>query len=113
MHDNTWWGFQDDTFTEKYGSWAEWAWKQTPDVKVRLFLNRAPVESTMNKKFPERMTRNLPEGISFDSSFWVAGDYLFMIQTRERPHYLVEINDTVLARNQRELFKGLWELAKV
>jgi hypothetical protein len=34
-----------------------------------------------------------------------------MAQTRVRPHYLVEINDELLARNQRELFKGLWALA--
>ena len=35
-------------------------------------------------------------------------EYLIMAQTRVRPHYLVEIHDAVLARNQLQLFKGLW-----
>jgi biotin operon repressor len=113
LSDNIWWGFQDDSFTEKYGEFIEWSWKHSPkDLKVRFFANNAPVEREMGKKFSERSLKQLPTGINFDSCFWVAGDFLFMVQTRVRPHYLVEINDAVLARNQRELFKGLWGLAK-
>lgn len=112
-YDNTWWGFQDDSFTEKYGKFIEWSWKHSPkDLQVHFFANNAPVEKEMGKKFSERSLKELPSGINFDSSFWVAGDYIFMVQTRERPHYLVEINDAVLARNQRELFKGLWSAVK-
>lgn len=112
-HDTTWWGFQDDSFTEKYGKWIEWAWKHSPDgLRVKLFLNNVPLEKEMGKKYIERDTKKLPTDVHFDSSFWVAGDYLLMAQTRERPHYLVEICDTVLARNQRELLKGLWSAVK-
>jgi len=111
-YDNTWWGFQDDSFTDRYGKWIDWCWKQTPEVKTRLFLNNVLIEKEMGKKYTERNAKQLPSGVQFDSSFWVVGDYLLMAQTRMRPHYLVEIYDEVLARNQRALFKGLWGLAR-
>ena len=31
-----------------------------------------------------------------------------MIITNQQPHYLVEIHDTALAHNLREVFKGIW-----
>lgn len=108
-HDDTWWGFQDNTFTETYDAWIDWCWRQTPEVKTRLFLNEVQIEQQMGKKYTERNAKPLPSGVHFDSSFWVVGDYLLMAQTRVRPHYLVVIHDAVLARNQRSLFKGLWD----
>lgn len=112
-YDNTWWGFQDDSFTEKYGKWIEWTWKHSPaGLKAKLFLNNVPVEQEMGKRHVDRNTKQLPSGVHFDSSFWAVGDYLLMAQTRQRPHYLVEIHDEVLARNQRALFKGLWDEVK-
>lgn len=112
QNDNTWWGFQDDLFTEKYEKWISWAWKQNADAVIKLFLNDVPLEKKMTTKYTRRDMKKLPGGIHFDSSFLVAGDYLLMVQTRERPHYLVEIHDTLLARNQRELLKGLWDSVK-
>lgn len=114
LYDNTWWGFQDNSFTEKYEKWIEWAWKHSPEgLKIKFFFNNVPLEREMSKKYKQsRDTKVLPKGITFDSSFWAFGDYLLMVQTRERPHYLVEINDVVLARNQRQLFKGLWDSVK-
>jgi hypothetical protein len=32
-----------------------------------------------------------------------------MVVTNKRPHYLVEIHDQVLARNQREVYKRIWQ----
>ena len=109
--DKTWWGFHDNSFTENYGDWIDWSWKQYPNVFVRFFTNESKVEQDMKKKHSERLVKSLPAGTTFDSSLWIAGDYILMVQTRVRPHYLVEIYDEVLARNQRELFKGLWNLA--
>lgn len=111
-HGNIWWGFQDDSFTSLYGEWIDWCWKRAPEsLAVRFFSNGSNVEEEMNKKYPTRVVKPLPSGTNFDSCLWVAGDYLLMAQTRMRPHYLVEIHDEVLARNQRELFKALWESA--
>lgn len=113
--DNVWRGFQDNTFTEKYEEWIEWTWRQPgqESLGVEFFMNKSSVEEKLHKKHPTRCMKLLPQGVSFDSSFWVTGEYLIMTQTKVRPHYLVEIHDEVLARNQRELFKGLWNAVKV
>jgi sugar-specific transcriptional regulator TrmB len=112
-HGNMWRGFQDDSFTSVYADWIEWTWQQ--DVQktlgVEFFVNDATIESSFKAKYATRNMKTLPHGISFDSSFWITGEYLIMAQTRVRPHYLVEIHDAVLARNQLQLFKGLWQLA--
>jgi len=107
--DNTWWGYIDSSFTREYKEWIHWTWKHGPKgQKVNFFANASAVEAEVSAKHPERITRALPEGQEFDSSFWVIGDYVLMTQSRERPHYLVEIHDAVFARNQRQLFKNLW-----
>lgn len=110
--DNTWRGFQDDSFTRRYEKWIDWTWKYSNEnIRAEFFFNRAEIEQKLFKKHPSRKMRVLPKTVNFDSSFWVAGEYLVMVQTRVRPHYLVEIHDAVLTRNQRELFKALWALA--
>lgn len=110
--DNTWRGFQDDSFTSRYEKWIDWTWKFSKEnIRAEIFFNQAEVEQKLFEKHPSRKMRVLPKTVTFDSNFWVAGEYLIMVQTQVRPHYLVEIHDAVLARNQRELFKGLWALA--
>ncbi|HEY4515221.1 MAG TPA: helix-turn-helix domain-containing protein [Candidatus Paceibacterota bacterium] len=108
-YDNTWWGYHDNSYTEKYGEVIKWMWKVgSKDLKVRFLTNKADVETEMSKLFPERLTK-VWAGQEFDTSLWAIGDFVIMAQTRVRPHYLVEINDPVLARNQRNLFAGIWE----
>lgn len=110
--DNTWRGFQDDSFTSRYEKWIDWTWKYSKEnIRAEFFFNQAEVEQKLFEKHQSRKMRILPKTVNFDSNFWVAGEYLIMVQTRVRPHYLVEIHDAVLARNQRELFKALWQLA--
>ncbi|MDO8565766.1 MAG: helix-turn-helix domain-containing protein [Candidatus Moranbacteria bacterium] len=112
QRDNTWWGYHDHTFTESYSKYVDWLWKHGPrNQKVRFFTNEAMIEEKMRKKYPERQYKILPAENNFDSSFWIIGDYVIMGQTRNRPHYLVEIHDPLLARNQRELFKVFWTMA--
>lgn len=110
---NIWRGFQDDSFTSHYEKWIEWTWKQPVQktLQVEFFLNEASIERLLKERHPTRNMKALPGGVNFDSSFWVTGEYLIMAQTRIRPHYLVEIHDEVLARNQLALFQGLWQLA--
>jgi len=113
QRDNTWWGYIDSSFTREYKEWIHWTWKHGPKgQKVNFFANASDVEAEVSAQHPERITRTLPEGQEFDSSFWVVGDYVLMTQSRERPHYMVEIHDAVFARNQRQLFKNLWGVVK-
>lgn len=109
---NIWWGYQDDSFTANYMAWLLWAVKNgSASIEIRSFFNDIPLEHEMGASFPMRKMKIMPKGIAFDTSYWVAGDYILMAQTKTHPHYLVEIHDAVLARNQRELFKALWQLA--
>ncbi len=112
-NDNVWRGFQDDSFTIRYEKWIEWTWTHSvqKNLRVEFFLNQAKIEQDLYRKHPTRHMKSLPDNISFDASFWVSGEYLIMVQTRVHPHYLVEIHDAVLARNQQALFQGLWVLA--
>lgn len=106
--DGTWWGYIDSSFTKEYQKWIDWTWVHGPkEQKVRFLSNEHKAEDELSNKYPERQRKILKENI-FDSSLWVIGDYVLMTQARERPHYLVEINDAVFARNQRQLFKMLW-----
>lgn len=49
---------------------------------------------------------------NFSSSFWIAGDFIIMIYTQNRPFYLIEIYNPVMAHNLREVFKNLWKEIK-
>ncbi|HVX90142.1 MAG TPA: helix-turn-helix domain-containing protein [Candidatus Paceibacterota bacterium] len=112
----TWWGFQDHTFVEQFGDWIEWYWKQFPEtVDLKLLSNRAESEVEFGSKVRENITtkRNIKfwgEAANFLSTTWIIGDYLVMINTRNKPFYLVEIHDALMAHDQREVFKNLWPL---
>ena len=109
---NIWWGYQDDSFTTHYMEWLLWAAKTgSTSIEIRSFFNDIPLEHGMRSTFSMRKMKVMPKGVAFDTSYWVVGDYILMAQTKSHPHYLVEIHDAVLARNQRELFKALWQMA--
>jgi hypothetical protein len=46
---------------------------------------------------------------SFTASNMVLGDYILYIAANEKPYYMIEIHDRVMAHNLRETFKMLWE----
>lgn len=115
--DFTWWGFQDHSLVEHYEKWIMWTWNtkeyQDPRIKAKLLSNASNIEKKMEKKLSrtKRDIRFLPS-MDFTSSMWVAGPYLVMAVTRERPFYLFEIHDATLAHNMREVFKKLWSLTE-
>lgn len=110
----TWWGFQDHTFVEHYGGWIEWygeRWDERMDLK--FLSNRASTEvdfAKKNKHLSRRKIKFWGEALDFYSSTWILGDYVIMINTRNHPFYLVEIHDKMMAHDQREVFKNLWEM---
>lgn len=103
------WGFQDASFVKHYEKWIDWYWEKSgvPQVDLRLLSNES-AEVIKRKKFPRRLIKFWKGGTDFTATTWIMGDYVAMIITSQRPHYLVEIHDTVLAHNMRELFKGIW-----
>jgi hypothetical protein len=113
--DGVWWGFQDHTFFESYEDWIHSTWK-TPEAqgcKGHIVSNVSEIERKMMRKYPKEM-RNVRSimGMKFQSTLWVAGEYVVMIMTHVRPHYLYEIHDPLMAANLREVCKTLWKEAR-
>lgn len=46
---------------------------------------------------------------SFTGTQAVVGDYIIYIMTHEKPYYMIEIHDRVMAHNARATFKILWD----
>ncbi len=109
-HDGIWWGFQDHTFVEHYEKWIDWYWEKGSDKKTSLkLLSNEKAEAIKGKKFERRQISFWSQSHNFKTTTWILGDYVVMISTGQRPHYLVEIHDSVLAHDQREIFKGIWK----
>lgn len=107
----TWWGYQDHDFVEKYRDWIVWFWDQAPEpINLKLFSNDSEIESQMaGEQIDRREIRFWDGDNDFTGSQWIVGAYIIMIVTSQKPAYLVEIHDSVMAHNMREVFKRMWE----
>ena len=103
-------GFQDHTLVEKFEKWIDWSWDKTPkNMGLKLLTNQSDVENKMkSKKYSDRRQIKFLDNTQFTASQWVSGSYTIFVQTKQKPYYLVEINDSVIAHNLRELFKSIW-----
>lgn len=112
--DKTWWGFQDHSLVEKFEKWIDWSWKKAPkDVDLKLLTNESDIEKKMAvKEYKSRREMKFLDDKNFTATQWVIGEYVVFIMTKQRPFYLVEIHDSVIAHNSRELFKDIWEKTK-
>lgn len=110
QYDGIWWGFQDHTFVQHYEDWIDWYWQtgSQPTTKLKLLSNEV-AEQIKKKKFERRQIRFWTESHNFQATTWILGDFVVMIVTNQRPHYLVEVHDAVLAHDMREVFKGIWK----
>ncbi len=112
-YDGHWWGFQDSSFVRYYEDWIDWYWQQGSPKTIKLkLLSDQKAESIKKEKYSNRQIKFWSENKDFTATTWINGDYVVMIVTNQRPHYLVEIHDTVLAHNMRGIFKGLWKSVK-
>ena len=110
-NDGIWWGFQDPGFVENYQSWIDWYWKEAAPKKIvlRLLTNRSETEVEMARRgYERRLMKFWSGGDRLTGTVWVNGDYLVMIVTERRPHYIVQIYDATLTHNMREIFKAFW-----
>ncbi len=109
----TWWGFQDHTLVEadKYRKWIRFAWDHSPEtMSVNLLSNDSEIEEEMKKTpIPRRNIKFWKGAQNFTATQWIVGDYSVLVQTKQKPHYLVQIHDPVYSANMRELFKNLWK----
>ena len=113
-YDKTYWGFQDHTYVEHFKHVIDWEWKHAPkDITLHLFTNKSKAEDDMRDTYTDRrFLKFWNGGNTFTGSQWICGEYIILAVTSQRPFYLVEIRDAVLAHNMREVFKKLWETEK-
>ncbi len=108
--DGVWWGFQDPSFVKHYEKWIDWYWEEGSPQHAKLkLLSNELAENIKQKKFPNRVIKYWRGSKNLTATTWVNGSYIIMIVTSQRPHYLVEIYDSVMADNFREMFKGIWQ----
>lgn len=110
--DGIWWGFQDPTFVENYQKWLKYyyALESTVGIKVNLLSTQSEIEKKMEQWREERRKiRFWNKDSNFTSTLWAIGNYTIIIQTNERPFYLIEIYNPELTHNLREMFRGIWE----
>src|SRR3989344_3940041 len=109
--DSTWYGFQDHTFVEKFEKWIDWSWdKATQPIKLKLLTNASDIEEKMKgKKYSEKRILKFLNNNEFTGTQWIVGSYIVLVVTKQHPYYLVEIHDSVMAHNMREVFKNIWK----
>ena len=111
-YDVTWWGFQDYSIIDKYEDWIDKSWKVAPKGwQLKMVSNHAPIEKKKAKQYGgRRHMKYWNHATDFTSTVAVSGDYILMWMTRERPHYMIELYDKVLAHNLREYFRNTWNI---
>lgn len=111
--DGIWWGYQDQSFAENFEKWIDHTWKTKPSkhshYKPQFFSNETTAERKISKKYPkDKREMKYISDTDFTANTWVCGNYLVMIVTHQHPFYLIEIHDQMIAHNNSEIFKKLW-----
>ncbi len=109
--DKTWWGVQDHAFAETYKVWFEWYWKRLPkEIAVKLITNKKEEDVEFEgKQESRRQIKYWNKTGAITITHAVLGDYIIMVSSQEKPHYMIEIHDAVMAESLRQIFKGIWE----
>lgn len=108
-----WWGFEDASWVKMYPDWIKFHWENAPKGLGARFItdNRVFQKTHMEQNFnPERQVKFIdPQKHKFTANHAVLGDYIVFIVTSTKPHYMIEIHDSVMAHNLRETFKLIWD----
>jgi sugar-specific transcriptional regulator TrmB len=106
-------GFQDASWGNTFPEWLKYCWEICPEEVSAHYLMDIRDKKTNEKhnKFnPKRIIKYIESGThTFTGSQIVIGDYILYVMTNEKPYYMIEIHDRVMAHNLREVFKMLWE----
>ncbi len=105
------WGFQDATLVEHYENQLHYWWKIAPkEFSTRILTNLGAAEKRLSSQYDQRVVKYWGEATNFLSTTWVTGDYVTLLNTRQHPHFAIEIHSRLLAHDQREVFRNLWPL---
>ncbi len=104
-------GFTDSTFLKTYWDIVDdfLEHQEIRKVDFHLIGERSNEElELLSRGYKHRKVKFWHPSIDFNCSLWVYGSFVIMVITKQRPYYLLEIHDEVLAYNLRLVFEGLW-----
>lgn len=110
------WGFQDDYILEdpKFKAFSKWYWGFAPkSIELKFFGSNKEVninfEKQVDKPIGPRRKFKFVDGLPFNANQWICGEYIINIVNSEKPCYIVEIRDRLMAENLRIFYKKIWE----
>jgi len=109
----SWWGFEDSSWINLYPEWIKFHWETAPkNLGAHLITDDHDFKNASDNKNvnPLRQIKliDAKQG-QFTANQAVLGDYVVFIMTKQKPYYMIEIHDSVMAHNLRETFKLLWD----
>lgn len=112
-YDCVWRGFQDSRLLQNFPEYFQKLYKEIlpSQISQELISEDMPAEMEFEKlhSIQNRKIKIWEHGYDFTYSTWVIGSYVIMLQVKDKPFYLIEMKDPALAKNLRELFKGMWK----
>ena len=108
--ETSWWGYNSKDLTEKklVRDWIDHYWR-TVSKKIELHLfspNHAGEASMQEKEYDRRYIKYWDE--ESDASQWIMGDYIVTVVTKQKPQYLIQIKDRLMAESLRRVYRRLW-----
>jgi hypothetical protein len=112
INEPNWWGFEDPLWIKAFPKFIEYHWKiAPPEIGIRYIMDMRNNTTKQEQSFHDnRQIKYVDSGKhKFTATQTAIGDYILYIMTDEKPYYMIEIHDRVMAHNLREAFKLLWE----
>ena len=110
--ETSWWGYNSrDLTSHKFvRDWIDHSWRTAPkQIDLHLFSPEHEGEKEIQKKGYERRHIKYWDE-EHDASQWVLGDYIIMVVTKQKPQYVIQIKDKLMAESLRRTYRKLWNL---
>jgi predicted transcriptional regulator len=108
--ETSWWGHNSLDFTKHkfVQDWIDWYWEYSPKIiGLNLFSTFHEGEDKIAKKSHKRRVIKFWK-TQQDSSVKICGDYILMFITNQKPQYVIQIKDRLMAESLRRTYRELW-----
>jgi predicted DNA-binding transcriptional regulator len=111
--ETSWWGYNSkgSTASKQARDFVDYYWKNSSKkIDLHLFSPDHQGEQELRKnKYERRFIKYWDE--EFNSSLWIMGDYIVLSVTNQKPQYLIQIKDRIMAESLRRTYRRLWNLS--